>query len=93
MENKEAFIRRSDAHILLANDQLNENKTVTPAEVSASFLFAASRFNAWIAAREFESAEALIDEKEKVIEYFMKEYKQMLDQHLDEHIKTFQFQS
>lgn len=89
MEQKEAFVRRADAYINVANEQLQEVEKI--GEVSASFLFAAARFNAWMAASEFESAEAMKEEKEKVIEYFISEYRKMLDQHIDEHIQSFEF--
>ncbi len=89
MEHKEAFVKRADEHIILANNQIDD--TTTPAEASASFLFGAARFNAWIAACEFESAEAMAEEKQKVVDYFVKEYKIMLDQHIQEHIDTFDF--
>ena len=91
MENKEAFVKRADAHIFLANDQLSEVET--KGEVSASFLFGAARFNAWMAACEFDSSEAMAEEKDKIIEYFVKEYKLMLEQHIQEHIDTFDFNS
>lgn len=91
MENKEAFVQRADAHIFLANDQLNQEENVTQGEVSASFLFGAARFNAWVAACEFESAEVMKEQKEKVMEYFVNEYKQMLEQHIESHIEAFDF--
>ena len=91
MQNKEPFMKRADAHINLANDQLNESDTLTPGEISASFLFGASRFNAWVAACEFDSPEAMKAAKEEISEYFVKEYKQMIDQHIDSHIESFQF--
>ncbi len=89
MQNKEPFVKRADEHIFLANDQMSEE--VSPGEVSASFMFGAARFNAWVAACEFESKEAMSDAKAEVMEYFVKEYKQMLEQHLDSHIETFDF--
>lgn len=88
-ENKEAFVKRADAHIFLANDQINEEASA--GEVSSSFLFGAARFNAWIAACSYDSAEDMKAGKSEAIEYFMKEYKQMLEQHLDEHIEKFDF--
>ncbi|PLY05012.1 MAG: DUF3144 domain-containing protein [Arcobacter sp.] len=91
MENKEPFIKRADAYIFLANEQLSETETLTPGEVSASFLFGAARFNAWVAACEFESAENMKEAKDEITEYFLKEYKQMLEQHIDSHIEAFEF--
>ncbi|WP_072680850.1 DUF3144 domain-containing protein [Arcobacter sp. LA11] len=91
MKDKEAFVKRADAHIFLANDQMSEE--VSPGEVSSSFMYGLTRFNAWIAARSFETKEDMIEGKEEAIEYFLKEYKQMLEQHLDEHIEKFDFNS
>lgn len=91
MENKEAFVKRADAHIFLANEQLAEVET--KGEVSASFLFGAARFNAWMAACEFDSAETMAEEKDKIIDYFVEEYKLMLEQHIKDHIESFDFSS
>lgn len=89
--NKEIYIKRADAHILLANEQMNEE--VTAGEVSSSFMYGLTRFNAWVAARSYKSAEDLEAEKEKAIDYFVTEYKKMLEQHINEHIKKFDFDS
>jgi hypothetical protein len=56
-------------------------------------MFGLARYNAWIAASTYKSAEDMKTEKEKVMDYFMKEYKIMLEQHLDEHIKGYNFNS
>ena len=90
-EDKQGFLKRADAHIFLANEQMNEN--ISSGEVSASFMFALARFNAWIAASSYKSSEDMAAEKQKAMEYFMNEYKIMLEQHLDEHIKGFNFDS
>ena len=81
------FLKRADAHIALANEQLEEE--ITQGEVSASFMYGAARFNAWMAASSFESAQNLADEKEKIIEYFVNEYKLALEEHLKNHIENF----
>jgi len=93
MENKEPFVKRADEHIFLANEQLNTTEDLTPGAVSASFLFGAARFNAWVAASEFDSAEAMNNAKEEISEYFVKEYKQMLEQHIQSHIEAYDFNS
>ena len=93
MENKEPFVKRADEYINLANEQLNTTDDLTPGAVSASFLFGAARFNAWVAACEFESADNMREAKEEVIDYFLKEYKQMLNQHIESHIEAFDFQA
>lgn len=89
MENKEEFVKRADAHIFLANDQMNDE--VSAGEVSASFMYGMTRFNAWIAAQSFESKEDMMEGKAEAIDYFMKQYKQMLGEHLDNHIQNYEF--
>lgn len=88
-EDKQGFLKRADAHIFLANDQMTDE--ISAGEVSASFMFGLARFNAWIAASTYKSAEDMAEEKQKAMEYFMKEYKIMLEQHIDEHIKGYDF--
>lgn len=89
--NNNGYLKRADAHIALANEQLEQN--ITQGEVSASFMYGAARFNAWMAASSLESAQDLSDEKEKIIEYFMSEYKLALEEHLKNHIENFEFTS
>lgn len=88
-EKNNGFLKRADAHINLANEQLNDD--LTQGEISASFMYGASRFNAWMAATSFENAEDMKMEKAKVIEYFMNEYKLALEEHIDNHIENFDF--
>ncbi len=64
MAEKE-FLKRADAHIHLANDQISQE--INPGEVSSSFMYGAARFNAWVAACEFESAE---EHKQDMIDLF-----------------------
>jgi len=88
MAEKE-FLKRADAHIHLANDQISQE--LSPGEVSSSFMYGAARFNAWVAACEFESAEAMAEAKGEVVDYFVDKYKTVLEEHLKNHIETFDF--
>ena len=83
------FLKRADEHIALANEQINEE--LTQGDVSASFMYGAARFNAWIAACSFESSQDMAAEKEKISEYFVNEYKLALEEHLNHHIEHFEF--
>lgn len=83
------FLKRADAHIALANEQMTEE--ITQGEVSASFMYGAARFNAWMAACSFESKEDMLAERGKVLEYFVKEYQLALEEHIDNHIESFEF--
>jgi hypothetical protein len=88
-ENNNGFLKRADAHIALANEQLDSNLTL--GDVSASFMYGSARFSAWMAASSFETAEDMKAEKNKIVEYFIKEYKLALEEHIDNHIENFDF--
>lgn len=83
------FLKRADAHIALANEQMS--KDLTQGDISASFMYGTARFNAWIAACSFESKEEMAAAKEEAMEYFVNEYKLALEEHLDNHIENFDF--
>jgi len=84
---KNDFIQRADEYIALANKQLNSG--LQRGDVSASFVYGAARFNAWMAASSFEIVQDMKDEKEQVMEYFMEKYRQSLEEHLNHHIENF----
>ncbi|MFT5662047.1 MAG: hypothetical protein ACI9TV_002695 [Sulfurimonas sp.] len=88
-EDNNGFLKRADAHIALANEQLSNE--VTQGEASASFTYGAARFNAWMAASSVESAQDLLKDKDEIVEYFLKEYKLALEEHLSHHIENFNF--
>ena len=88
MAEKE-FLKRADEHIDIANSHICEE--VSMGEVSSSFMYGAARFNAWIAACEFESAEDMTAAKEEVVEYFVDKYKTVLEEHIKNHIEEFNF--
>jgi hypothetical protein len=76
----------ADSFIQLANTHLNEAK---PSKVSASALFAAARFNAFVITAAAGSKEQLIVEKESAIAYFLDQYEKMLRENLDEHLARY----
>lgn len=81
------FFQRADAHIDLANSQ---TRKIERGRVSASFMYALSRFNAYIAASEFcSSKEQMREDKEKLIEYFTDEYRKMLSDNMDDYILNY----
>jgi hypothetical protein len=84
VDNK--FYDRADEHIHLANGQCED---IGRGKVSASFLYAVARFNAWVSACGFANAEDMKNEKEKTIGYFVTQYRAMLDENLDDYIKNF----
>ena len=84
------FWELADSFIQLANTHLNE---VKPSKVSASALFAASRFNAFVITASATSKEQLIAEKEAAIAYFLEQYETMLRENLDEHLARYDQQT
>ena len=82
-----AFFKRADEHISVANEQITEE--VNPGKVSASMMFSVARFNAWVTAANSGNVIQMLDSKEDAIEYFMAEYKSMLEQNMDEYIENY----
>jgi len=80
------FFDRADAIINQANEQL---ETVTPGKVSASTLYAAARFNAWVSAIGAASGEDMRTAKDETIEFFVEQYRAMLSENLDDYIDKF----
>ena len=85
-DTDEKFYERADAHINLANDQLSG---VSRGKASASMMFAASRFNAWVSAHDFESGADMASKSTESTGYFMGQYRAMLDTNLDNYIENF----
>jgi hypothetical protein len=82
----EQFFKRADAHIHLANDQI---KDANRGKVSASLMYATARFNAWVTACEADSGDDLRSGKDESIEYFVAQYRSMLEENLKAYIENF----
>ena len=80
------FFQRADAYIDVANQQATQ---VNRGKVSASMMFATARFNAWVSASGAESGEDLAAVKQEALDYFLEEYRKMLEENLDEYIEHF----
>ncbi len=83
----ENFYARADQHIHLSNDQLADEPA--RGKVSASMLYAASRFNAWVSACGFQSGEQMAQAREETLAYFVEQYRLMLEENLDDYIANF----
>ena len=78
----EQFFLRADAHIYLANEQLQS----APREnVCASTMFAAARFSAWANAHDAQTREQMAIYRNEAIAYFAEQYRLMLEQHFDDY--------
>ncbi|MFA6901852.1 MAG: DUF3144 domain-containing protein [Gallionellaceae bacterium] len=86
MDIDEKFYERADAHISLSNDQLKENGLI---KVNDSMMYALVRFNAWVSANGFDSAQNMSDERDEIIEYFSSQYRSMLEENVDNYIANF----
>jgi len=80
------FYSRADAHIHLSNEQMKE---IGRGKVSASMLYSTARFNSWVSACGFSTAKEMADARETTIEYFVTEYRKMLEENLDDYIANF----
>lgn len=83
----DAFYDRADAHISLSNEQLKGFDNL--GNVSASMMFGTTRFNAWASARNFKTGEEMAQAREQMLNYFCDQYRMMLEDNLDDHIKNF----
>lgn len=82
----DAFYKRADAHIHLANEETGE---ASHEAVNASMMFASARFSAFLSARGFKSGEAMGAKRDETVEYFVAGFRQMLEGNLDAYIKNF----
>ncbi|MGH1428266.1 MAG: DUF3144 domain-containing protein [Arenicella sp.] len=80
------FYDRADAFIRIANEQLNQSGQIP---TNTSFMYAVCRFNAWVVASGFEKQEEMKFAKAGALDYFVNQYKEMLDEHLDDYIANF----
>jgi hypothetical protein len=81
------FYDRADAHIRLSNEQ---EKDIDRGKVSASMMYATARFNAWVSACGPESGEELAKAKNEIVEYFVTEYRKMLEENFDDYVRNFE---
>ncbi|MBE0474744.1 DUF3144 domain-containing protein [Rhodoferax sp.] len=81
-----AFFDRANAHINLANDQLNQD---VHGQVSASMMYASARFSTSLTASGYKTATEMASHKNANIDYFVREYRMALEEHMDDYIKNF----
>ena len=80
------FYDRADAHIHLSNSQRDD---VSRGKVSASMMYATARFNAWVSACGPDSGEELAGQRDEAVDYFVKQFRSMLEENLDDYIRNF----
>ena len=85
-EPDDKFFDRADAHIRLSNDQISD---IGIGKVSASMMYATARFNSWVSACGFTNGTDMHEAREETIEYYLKQYRLMLEENLDDYIGNF----
>jgi hypothetical protein len=82
------FYDRADSHIHLANEHCAN--IIGRGKVSASMMYGCARFQAWNAACWAESAEEMKAKREETINYFVDQYRAMLEDNVDDYINNFE---
>jgi hypothetical protein len=85
-ERDDNFWNRADRFIHIANDFCDQTSR---GKVSSSLLYAAARFSSFVVASSAKSASEIQHQKEAALEYFVGQYRQMLEENLDDQIKNF----
>jgi len=87
-ERDAKFYERADAHIALANEQINTMQT-SPVQANDALLYGAARFSTWIVAASFTDAEAFSNDRENAIDYFTNKFREMLDEHFNDYAQNY----
>jgi len=85
-EPDKEFYDRADAHVDLSNDQIPK---IGAGKVCASMMYATARFNSWLAARGFSTGAEMRESRKENIDYFLEEYRKMLEENMDDYIDNF----
>jgi len=80
------FFERADSFIPLTNEHCS---TIGRGKVSASLLYGSARFQAWNAACWADDAEDMKAKRAETVEYFVEQYKKMLEENLDDYIDNY----
>lgn len=81
------FWDRADSFIELANGYCEKDEM---GKVSASLLYAAARFNAFVVAYSAKSVDEIRGDKQAAIKYFSGQYERMLEENLEDYIANFE---
>ena len=83
----QAFYQRADAIIGVANSQLGPK--AHSGQVGASLLYAAARYSASVASIGFVKGDDFAKEKDDIVEFYTKQYRQMLSDNLTDYAQNF----
>lgn len=83
----QSFYQRADEIIGVANSQLGEQ--AHSGQVGASLLYAAARYSASVASIGFIKGDDFAKEKDDIVEFYVKQYRQMLSDNLTDYAQNF----
>ena len=83
----QSFYQRADAIIGVANSQLGPE--AHSGQVGASLLYAAARYSASVASIGFVKGDDFAKEKDDIVEFYVKQYRQMLSDNLTDYAQNF----
>ena len=83
----QSFYQRADALIGVANSQLGPE--AHSGQVGASLLYAAARYSASVASIGFVKGDDFAKEKDDIVEFYVKQYRQMLSDNLTDYAQNF----
>ena len=81
------FYKRADEHIKLSNNQIS--KDIPLGDIGASMMYSTARFNAWMNAYSCNNGVEMQVQKQETINYFVEEFRKMLNKNLDDYIENF----
>ena len=84
---RQSFYQRADAIIGVANSQLGPE--AHSGQVGASLLYAAARYSASVASIGFVKGDDFAKEKDDIVEFYVKQYRQMLSDNLTDYAQNF----
>ncbi|WP_201555380.1 DUF3144 domain-containing protein [Psychrobacter sp. 72-O-c] len=83
----QGFYQRADVIIGVANNQLGDD--AHSGQVGASLLYAAARYSASVASIGFVKGDDFAKEKDDIVEFYVKQYRQMLSDNLTDYAQNF----
>jgi hypothetical protein len=86
IEHDQEFWDLADSFIRIANEH---SESVRATKVSAALLYAAARFNTFVAACQTDSGADFSRHRQDTLEYFLREYRTMLSENIDEYERNF----
>lgn len=86
-ERDPQFFDRADSFIRLANEQMQSG--TESGQVSAAFMYGLARYSAWFSASGWKTGQDMADAKAETLEFFVNEYRKMLELNLDDYIANF----